>query len=465
MGGAEDKSAPEEVLAAMRAFSGMVWSAAAIAFLCASAGAEETAVQRGERALQSRAFNPPFWAKDAWDNVWKQWGLKEKPPDFDRQMRDRYGLHEAPFENKGYPLGMREAPLLFQKGVASDCMLCHGGSIFGKSYIGLGNTTLDMQSLYEDLNAASGRGKKTPFPFTHVRGTNEAGSMSVFLIAFREPDLRMRKPALEMDQKDFLCEDVPAWWLLRKKKTMYYTGTTNARSVRSLMQFMMHPLNGPDAFEKDEPTFRDVQAFLLSLRPPKYPFDVDAALAKKGEALFKDNCARCHGTYGEKWTYPNKIIPIDDIGTDRTRFDGVSAKFAAYYNKSWFAKEKAGWVGDEFLVAATAGYQAPPLDGIWATAPYLHNGSAPTVYHVLNSKARPKYFTRSYRTGKEDYDSERLGWKIKVLERGAEPGDPATEQRKIYDTTLPGRGNRGHTYGDKLTEEERSAVIEFLKTL
>jgi ABC-type glutathione transport system ATPase component len=43
--------------------------------------------------------------------------------------------------------------------------------------------------------------------------------------------------------------------------------------------------------------------------------------------LFGANCARCHGTYGEKWTYPNKIVPIDEIGTDRRRYDGISKKF------------------------------------------------------------------------------------------------------------------------------------------
>jgi mono/diheme cytochrome c family protein len=427
--------------------------------------AEPDPARRGEKALTTRAFIPPFWTKDVWDNVWKQWGVAEKPANYSQALMDRYGLHPAPYENGGYPMGMREAPLLFQKGVASDCMLCHGGSILGKSYIGLGNASLDMQSLYEELNAEANRGKRTPFTFCHTRGTNEAGSMSVFLIAYREPDLRVRKPALELDQHDYLCEDVPAWWHLRKKQTMYHTGGTPARSVRSLMQFMMHPLNGPGEFQNAEADFRDIQAFLHSLRPPKYPFAIDAALAKKGEGIFLDNCARCHGTYGEKWTYPNRIVPIDVIGTDRTRFEGISERFGEYYNKSWFAKEKSGWLGDEYAVSATGGYQAPPLDGLWATAPYLHNGSAPTVYHVLNSKTRPKYFTRSYRTGKEDYDAERLGWKIETLEAGADPALSALERRKIYDTTMPGRGNRGHTFGDKLSDADRQAVIEYLKTL
>jgi hypothetical protein len=124
-----------------------------------------------------------------------------------------------------------------------------------------------------------------------------------------------------------------------------------------------------------------------------------------------------------------------------------------------------GWLADEFPARISAGYQAPPLDGIWATAPYLHNGSVPTVYELLSSKSRPRVFTRSYRTGAEEYDPAKLGWKVQVLSHGADPNAPAYEQRKIYDTTQPGRGNGGHTFGDDLTEDERMAVIEYLKTL
>ena len=89
----------------------------------------------------------------------------------------------------------------------------------------------------------------------------------------------------------------------------------------------------------------------------------------------------------------------------------------------------------------------------------------PTVYHVLNSKARPRVFTRSYGTEKEDYDAVKLGWKVTVLEQSPDPKLPAFERRKIYDTTQAGRGNGGHPFGDKLTEEERLAVMEYLKTL
>src|SRR5262249_18337070 len=105
------------------------------------------------------------------------------------------------------------------------------------------------------------------------------------------------------------------------------------------------------------------------------------------------------------------------------------------------------------------------LDGIWATAPYFHNGSVPTLYHVLNSRARPRIYTRSFQTGVEDYDAVKAGWKITVLEKGPEASLPPIERRKVYDTTQPGRSNGGHTFGDAFTDEERSAVIEYLKTL
>ena len=424
------------------------------------------AAKRGRKALQTRAFTPALWSLKAYDNAWKNWGTGQQPDDYAHAYRERYGLHPAPYPNGKYPMGLREAPhLLVGRGLTADCLLCHGGSILGQSYIGLGNSSLDIQALFEDMAAASGRSAKTPIVFSNTRGTSEAGNFAVFLLSFRHPDLKLRVPPLKLELCEHLCEDVPAWWLLKKKKTMYHTGTAHARSVRSIMQFMLVPGVSPETFAKEEATFADIQAYLLSMSPPKYPFPIDRTLAKKGEVLFNDTCARCHGTYGEKWTYPNRIVPIKEIGTDRTRFEGFARQWGEYYNKSWLAKEKRpdGKVG--YPVKESVGYQAPPLDGIWATAPYFHNGSVPTVYHVLNSKARPKIFTRSFHTGKEDYDAVNLGWKVRVLEHGADPRLPAYERRKVYDTTQPGRGNGGHTFGDDLTEEQRRAVIEYLKTL
>ncbi len=418
--------------------------------------------ERGKKALLGRSFTAPMFSLKAYENAWKQWGLEEKPADYDRLFRERYGLPKAPFPNGKYPMGLREAsaPLL-GKGLASDCLLCHGGSIAGQSHVGLANTTLDFQALLEELTAVDGRKHSRAFQATRVRGTTEAGGLSVFLISLRDPDLSLRpannKKPLDLGLHDDLCEDAPAWWLLKKKKTMYHTGSSDTRSVRSLMQFMLNPLNSRATFEQEEATFADIRAYLLTLEPPKYPFPIDRKKATEGKVLFERTCARCHGTYGDKPTYPNRIVPLDEIGTDATRYHGITKKFHDHYNASWF--------GEKYTNKETAGYQAPPLDGIWATAPYFHNGSVPTVYHVLNSKARPKVYTRSYKTDKDDYDPGKLGWKITVLPRGPDTKASAIERRKVYDTTQLGRGNSGHPFGDKLSEPERLAVIEYLKTL
>jgi hypothetical protein len=421
------------------------------------------AVARGKKALETRSFSPAPWPFAAYDNAWKYWEpkLDKQPDNYAQAFREHYGLHPAPFENGKYPMGIRRGKFLVFEGLTTDCMMCHGGSILGKSYVGLGNASLDIHAFFEDFNRAAGIHRKLPHVFSNVRGTSEAGAMTVYLSSFRNPDLSLRlTDRHKWDLKDDMCEDVPAWWLLKKKKTMYHTGGAHARSVRSIMQFMLTPDNSLAVFEKEEATFKDIQAYLFSLEPPKYPFPIDAKLAETGRKLFIKTCAKCHGTYGEDATYPNKVIPLKEIGTDPKRFHGLPPALGEFYNTSWFAKEKP--TGYKAIV--TDGYQAPPLDGIWATAPYLHNGSVPTLYDVLNSKTRPNIYTRSYRTDEADYDKTKVGWKVQVLEQAPATGS-AFERRKIYDTTQPGRGNMGHTFGDDFTEEQRRAVVEYLKTL
>ncbi len=191
------------------------------------ARAEESAAERGKKALLGKIYSPPTMAMTAYTDAWKHWGLESKPGpgEYDRLYRERYGLHPAPFPNDGLPMGLRLGTMLLgRKGLTNDCLVCHGGSVFGTSYVGLGNTALDYQTFYEEMNAAYPRKAKPPFHFANVRGTNEAGGMAVFLLGYREPDLSLRLSRRDLDLQDDLCEDVPAWWHLKKKKTMYYTG-------------------------------------------------------------------------------------------------------------------------------------------------------------------------------------------------------------------------------------------------
>ena len=424
--------------------------------------ADKPSAERGRAALLQQAFSPSILSEKEFGQLWKVWGLKQKPADYERLLRERYGLHVAPYDNRRLPMGFRESRGLFGKGLTNDCLLCHAGSIAGQSYIGVPNTSLDLQGLFDDLFVAAGFTDKLPLTFSNVRGTIEAVASVAYLMEFRDADLNVHLQQ-KMGYRCDLCEDIPAWWHLKKKKTMYHTGSVDSRSVRSIMTFMLSPLNTAAYIKKQEPVFADIRAYLLTLVPPKYPFPIDASLAARGKDLFAANCAKCHGTYGPGGVYPNKVIPLDIIGTDRGLAEGYTPRAAEHYLKSWFAQEKDQ--GGEPYLTYTDGYQCPPLDGIWATAPYFHNASAATVYHVLNSRARPKIFTRSYRTEKDDYDTSKLGWKIQVLEKPPDASVPPAERRKIYDTTQPGRSNNGHPFGDKLTDPERFAIIEYLKTL
>ena len=212
----------------------------------------------------------------------------------------------------------------------------------------------------------------------------------------------------------------PAWWLLKKKKTMYHTGATDSRSVRTLMQFMMHPLTTAKAFEKAEPAFRDIQQYLLSLEAPKYPFAIDQPKVAKGEAVFSGQLREVpRHLWREMDLSQQGDSRSSEIGTDPKRHEGVGRGYGEAYAKSWFGQEKGEGIEDGKQIRVDNGYQAPPLDGIWATAPYFHNGSVPTLYHVLNSKSRPKLYTRSFKTDEADYDKEKVGWKITELTRTA----------------------------------------------
>jgi hypothetical protein len=245
--------------------------------------------------------------------------------------------------------------------------------------------------------------------------------------------------------------------VLKHKDTMYYDGRTDAGSVRSIMQFMLGEKTR-EQFEELEPTFADILAYLNRIEAPEYPFPIDAELAARGRSVFEGRCVRCHGTYGDDRSYPNRVVELEVIGTDPARALAPSDALVAHYNATWFGELDP--VDEEMT-----GYQAPPLDGVWATAPYLHNGSVPTLDHLLDSTSRPSRFRRPPSTDFEHYDTDRVGWRVEVLE----PVEPEIARRDrdrtIFDASRYGLGNQGHTFGDSLPDDQRRAVIEYLKTL
>jgi mono/diheme cytochrome c family protein len=370
--------------------------------------------------------------------------------------------------------------------VAPNCLQCHAQVFDGRLYVGLGNSMIDFTDR-KKLNArgavlaekmlAKGDQRKfeaaEPFLrsmkaigselYTEVRGVNSADRLADLLVAHRDPQtLRWSDRPVTDVSGQVVPTDTPPWWLLKKKHAMFYNGFGRGDFGRFLMASNLLTVSDSSEAREVDGHFNDVLAYIYSIQPPKYPRAINAALARKGGMLFVENCAKCHGHYGPGGggDYPNLLIPASAIGTDSLLYTSnfQSPQFITWFNKSWFAQ------GDHpARLEPFDGYIAPPLDGIWITAPYLHNGSVPTLEGVLNSKARPTYWSRDF--DNPQYDYVNVGWKYEREQGPAGQAAPGGKIKSVYNTTLPGYGNYGHRFGDKLTEPERKAVIEYLKTL
>jgi hypothetical protein len=127
--------------------------------------------------------------------------------------------------------------------------------------------------------------------------------------------------------------------------------------------------------------------------------------------------------------YPNNVVALAEVGTDPERSESFGETEALRVNASWF--------GEGAPMEPTDGYLAPVLVGIWASAPYFHNGSVPDLPGVLDSTQRPTTWMRTG-DGAEDYDPERVGWRF---ETAAAPVDA----RMGVDTSQPGLANADAT--------------------
>ncbi|HZK65411.1 MAG TPA: hypothetical protein VFC34_14805 [Puia sp.] len=360
--------------------------------------------------------------------------------------------------------------------VAPNCLQCHAQVFDGKLIMGLGNSTVDFtQSRKLDpknaaaaeklLKAVDPRKYEAAEPFlrvvkavgaklnTQVRGVNIADRLAALLVSHRDPQtFRWSDSALLEVPDEVIPTDVPAWWLLWKKNAMFYNGFGRGDFGRFLMASNLFTVNDTSESREVDSHFNDVLAYIQSLRPPPYPKPLNKSLVKEGGMLFVQNCSKCHGSYGGGEQYPNLLIPESVIGTDSLLYKSnyQSPQFVAWFNSSWFAQ------GDHpARLEPFSGYIAPPLDGVWITAPYLHNGSVPDLETLLNSKERPRYWSRDF--DKPQYNYDNPGWKYTAR--------AAPEGTTVYNTTLPGYGNYGHDFGDRLSTHERKAIIEYLKTL
>ncbi|MES2356211.1 MAG: c-type cytochrome [Pseudomonadota bacterium] len=245
--------------------------------------------------------------------------------------------------------------------------------------------------------------------------------------------------------------DMPSIWNLQKYKwangmRMNLAGDSNdAQSV--IMDSALGLLGAAPAHKEDfinQVTW--LHDYLGKLPAPKYPFALDAQKVASGKKSFDANCASCHAS-----ARTGTPVALSEVGTDKNRMDSWNKQAAIAANKvvKDMGLERKGLVEEDLI-----GYVASFLDGIWLRAPYLHNGSVPTLRDLLEPvDKRPKVFYRGY----DVYDQVKVGF----VSEGAE----AQRIGSKYDVSQKGGGNMGHVFGVNLSQEEKDALVEYLKTL
>lgn len=420
----------------------------------------------GFRLVLDKPYVKAGFNQDLFDQIHLSWEgeLAEQAanatPEVRKQMAyDRYGLTTVPGREGGMPLQFTDNG---KGGWSINCFSCHGGKVAGQVIPGAPNTLFAMETLAEDVRDT--RRKLGQFSLRDLAagvfpqggnvGTTNAVMFGVLLEATRDKDLErvFDRPLPDMVHHDM---DAPAWWLM-KKKTMLYADAFAERDHRALMQFMMTPENSGARIRGWEDDYRKIYDWIMQLEPPRYPFPIDQKLAERGEAVFNRNCAECHGTYGKNWTYPNRVVPIEVVGTDAVRLKALKPEHRRRYQENWFSN-----YGEKKVVVDPDGYLAPPLDGIWASAPYFHNGSVPTLWHVLHADERPKVWRRTI----DGYDTTKVGLEIETFDEVPQHVKTKAERRWYFDTSGFGKSAAGHTFPEALSEDEKAAVLEYLKTL
>jgi len=254
--------------------------------------------------------------------------------------------------------------------------------------------------------------------------------------------------------------DTDAVWI-------HYDGNTNSILERNIGQALgMGAVFDPRTYESTLriANLHRLEVLTHKLRAPKWPADIlgpiDETKAQAGEKIFNDKCRDCH---------QNRLYAPTDVGTDPQRANsfgrfvgGVpfpaafkpildSLKARAFSDDGISTADQATMDANPVIWRLTGQYLTRPLTGVWATSPYLHNGSVPTLWHLLHPTQRPAKFI----VGNREYDPAKLGYS-------------AGGNGWTFDTSQPGNSNTGHAgdkYGTNLTEDQKDALLEYLKTI
>lgn len=233
--------------------------------------------------------------------------------------------------------------------------------------------------------------------------------------------------------------DIPAVWLIDPGGYANWDGTIRgfARSLTSSMAVVGDPA------KIDIPANALIQSFLGKLPSEPYPFTIDSAARTRGEATYRTNCAGCHATAAGR----SRNDLVFDVGTDPLRADAIRPMAVGLMSKvvqsscpaaqPECAFDAQGPVVDP---SARRGYVAGPLHGVWAVAPYLHNGSVPTLRQLLIPSLRT---TAPFLRGSVSYNQKDGGWEWEPSKEGELRARGETALA-LHDLRQTGFGALGH---------------------
>ena len=369
-----------------------------------------------------------------------------------------------------------------------NCVTCHTAEIDGVAYFGAGTKTFDDKWLGDALKlltndrwrgvllrnpgdeafAAAANRILTSHHHDKIDSLTRARS-TAFAASHVELYMRPHQGAMpgvdEVGRGD--VKTPPLWHTAAKIQSgRWYTDGSFHGRVPMMASSMELEKDRPfDALVQTViPTIKqEFDSVISHLRPPPYPYAIDRDLAERGRQLFYSKelrCSRCHGEYDGQGNVRWPGVHTD-VGTDRARRDVVSDGFIAAFDASPLAAEGS--------LEKSEGYAATPLTGVWANYPYLHNGSVPTLYHLLGPVSeRPKIFNV---LAARQFDRERVGQLLYLNPSDRTKGDLQLlrrfgNDRDWFNTAREGCGNGGHDMWPRIqTNENRRALIEYLKTL
>jgi hypothetical protein len=272
-------------------------------------------------------------------------------------------------------------------------------------------------------------------------------------------------------------------WEFREHGWMHWDGNTNSILQRNIGQSLgMGATIDRKTYDSSvlPRNLIKLEEISASFRAPGWPGKLfgkpELARVKRGEALFMRECRDCHGADS------GHVQDAQQVGTDKNRAVNFSAKvgdcdFPAALSdllrrvevqvseRDGVTQQVQAIEPKSILWQSTEGYVSRPLSGVWATAPYLHNGSVPTLWDLLQPPSRrPARFILQ----EGEYDPVKVGYAYVTPAEPNRVGPPSQAtgaEPFVFDVSKSGNGNAGHEYGTTLSDEEKRDLLEYLKSL